>query len=265
MTFGQEWGTNEKGHFVIPRDTAKRKLLFPEGVMEHPAKMQLLLAEEVIRVYSRPGDLVLDPFGGTGTTGVAALSGRPTTLIELEPIYLPLLEEFKAKHLNLPLTIHSGDARQVMKKLPADSFQLVLTSPPYANLLVGREKTEFTGQLAKMKAQQREYGADKAGVLNFGRLNPFMFQMAMRSIYKEIYRVLKPGGYYVSVTKDQMRAGERQFYSVDIIRYCNESGLDFTGQWWKWAPPGGMLQNVMKSKGSEVVEDEDCIVFQKGK
>jgi len=40
---------------------------------DHEAKFPLRLAERVIRLYSDPGDTVLDPFMGSGTTAVAAL------------------------------------------------------------------------------------------------------------------------------------------------------------------------------------------------
>ena len=49
----------------------------------HGAIMPLLLAYDLIRTYSRPASLVLDCFGGTGTTGVAALmTGRQYLLFE---------------------------------------------------------------------------------------------------------------------------------------------------------------------------------------
>jgi site-specific DNA-methyltransferase (cytosine-N4-specific) len=50
----------------------------------HFATFPEALAEPCIRAGSAPGDLVLDPFGGAGTTGVVALRlGRRCTLIEL--------------------------------------------------------------------------------------------------------------------------------------------------------------------------------------
>lgn len=51
---------------------------------EHYAPMPQALAERCIRAGSRPGDTILDPFGGSGTTGRAALAlGRSAILIDL--------------------------------------------------------------------------------------------------------------------------------------------------------------------------------------
>lgn len=54
----------------------------------HPAKFPLELAEKVIKLYTEPGDLVLDPFLGSGTTAQAAKKlGRKYIGIELDPKY----------------------------------------------------------------------------------------------------------------------------------------------------------------------------------
>lgn len=55
----------------------------PASNKAHPAVFPEALAERVIRYYSFAGDLVLDPFAGTGTTGrVAAKLGRRFMLID---------------------------------------------------------------------------------------------------------------------------------------------------------------------------------------
>jgi len=50
------------------------------------------LVERAIRNSSRPGDVVMDPFGGSGTTLIAAhKSGRKARLIELDPKYVDVI------------------------------------------------------------------------------------------------------------------------------------------------------------------------------
>ena len=56
---------------------------------KHPTQKPLALLDRILRAASRPGDLVLDPFNGSGTTGIAAaLLGRRYIGIDLEDRYL---------------------------------------------------------------------------------------------------------------------------------------------------------------------------------
>jgi site-specific DNA-methyltransferase (adenine-specific) len=57
----------------------------------HPTQKPLALLERVITASSDPGDLVLDPFAGSGTTGVAAARlGRRFIGIDIDARYLEL-------------------------------------------------------------------------------------------------------------------------------------------------------------------------------
>lgn len=57
----------------------------------HPAAKPVELMRYLIRQTTDPGDLILDPFAGSGTTGVAAaLEGRRCLLVEKEPTYAAL-------------------------------------------------------------------------------------------------------------------------------------------------------------------------------
>jgi modification methylase len=59
---------------------------------DHPAPYPLEIPRRLIRMFSFAGDTVLDPFGGTGTTGLAALEmGRNSVLVEIEPKYIDLI------------------------------------------------------------------------------------------------------------------------------------------------------------------------------
>ena len=51
------------------------------------------LAERCIKAGTKPGDTVLDPFGGAGTTGLVALrQGRRAVMCELNPAYADIAE-----------------------------------------------------------------------------------------------------------------------------------------------------------------------------
>lgn len=55
---------------------------------DHPTVKPVTLVADAIRDATKPGDLVLDPFGGSGTTLIAAeLTKRRAALIEIEPKY----------------------------------------------------------------------------------------------------------------------------------------------------------------------------------
>ncbi len=75
----------------------------------HPTMKPVELVERAIRNSSRPGDLVLDPFGGSGTTLIAAeKSGRIARLIELDPKYVDVIvrrwEQFTGQTATRELT-----------------------------------------------------------------------------------------------------------------------------------------------------------------
>ncbi len=58
---------------------------------KHPAPFPVEFAERLVRMFSFVGDVVLDPFMGTGTTNLACAAwGRNSIGIELDPIYMDI-------------------------------------------------------------------------------------------------------------------------------------------------------------------------------
>ncbi|MEQ8770855.1 MAG: site-specific DNA-methyltransferase [Phycisphaerales bacterium] len=71
-----------------PTDTWWHTIVSPTGHEKtgYPTQKPLGVVERIVRVHSNPGDRVLDPFAGSGTTGAAAVAlGRSATLIDSSP------------------------------------------------------------------------------------------------------------------------------------------------------------------------------------
>jgi DNA modification methylase len=76
--------------FDFPRVTGNSK----QRCDWHPTQLHEELVERALRLTTKEGDTVLDPFGGTGTTlRVCKKIGRDCTLIELDPGYCAKLRE----------------------------------------------------------------------------------------------------------------------------------------------------------------------------
>ena len=59
---------------------------------EHPCQIPLKVMHRIIKITE--GDTILDPFGGSGTTGQVAIElARKAVLIELNPQYVSLIEK----------------------------------------------------------------------------------------------------------------------------------------------------------------------------
>jgi DNA modification methylase len=67
---------------------------FGPNPSRHPARFPLALPSFFINLMTTPGQLVFDPFAGTGTTGLAAEQlGRRWLLAELDEEYAHALED----------------------------------------------------------------------------------------------------------------------------------------------------------------------------
>jgi len=104
------WPEGVKRHWCGDRDqgdvwTIQR----PSKNDLHPTMKPVALVERAIRNSSRKGDLVFDPFGGSGTTLIAAeKTGRHASLIELDPKYVDVIvrrwQEFTGQEAQLSKT-----------------------------------------------------------------------------------------------------------------------------------------------------------------
>ncbi|HEY6185407.1 MAG TPA: site-specific DNA-methyltransferase, partial [Terriglobales bacterium] len=105
----------------------------------HPAVFPISLATRVIALFTHQGELVVDPFAGSGTTLVAARDlHRNAYGVELQPRYVRLAMQRlaqTAEALGCRQLAVCADARKMAPSLKEGTVSLILTSPPYANLL----------------------------------------------------------------------------------------------------------------------------------
>jgi modification methylase len=121
----------------------------------HSALMPESLAERCIRLYSFVGDIVLDPFAGSGTTlRVAKKLNRKYIGYEVMKSYADIIEKKVAKgvcvdvkrdtkktavekkkvnaiNIKLINQVFTGDYSKLLSKIPENSVDLVCVDPPY--------------------------------------------------------------------------------------------------------------------------------------
>lgn len=77
-------GKQMKTVWTFPAPSKREKLMG-----KHPTQKPISLIKLCVRASTNPGDLVLDPFMGSGTTGVASVSaGRRFVGVDLDPTYI---------------------------------------------------------------------------------------------------------------------------------------------------------------------------------
>jgi len=83
-------GKNPTDVWEFPKVTSGAQRASPERTA-HPAQFPVAVIDRIVRACSNPGDVVLDPFMGSGTTAEVALgAGRFVLGFELEPKYIDI-------------------------------------------------------------------------------------------------------------------------------------------------------------------------------
>ena len=151
---------------------------------------------QCIRRFSRVGDLVLDPFLGSGTTLVeCARLGRRGVGVELNPTVLELargrvhgaLAEVGAPGPGALHRLVLGDARDLSEHLGDSSVDLAVAHPPYHGII--------------------KYSDGLPGDLSCAANYP-AFLRSLDQCFAEVLRVLKPGRHFCVLLGDAWADGE---------------------------------------------------------
>lgn len=178
--------------------------------LKHGATYPKLLSDRLIKMYSKEGDLIFDPFLGTGTTLISAKSlNRRGIGIELNKEFY----EYAKKHLeessNLfdfssEIKIYNDDCRNMDKYLEDESVQLTVTSPPYADFIHKSVKDrEKTHKKSKIKLENNSVVKPYSDLENdFGNLPYDKFLDEIEKVLELLYKKTKKNGYSAWVVKD---------------------------------------------------------------
>ncbi|MFD2415347.1 TRM11 family SAM-dependent methyltransferase [Amycolatopsis pigmentata] len=166
----------------------------------HPAKMLPAVAAHAIAHYTEPGDLVLDPMCGIGTTLVEAVHlGRRAVGIEYEPHWVEVsranLALAREHGIENAVRVFHGDARQLATLLLPEyvgQVALVVTSPPYGPSTHGRVAVAPGEGVQKY---HHRYGntLDRGNLANIGH---HRLLAGFTRILAGCVPFLRPGGYF---------------------------------------------------------------------
>lgn len=178
------------------------------GSSDHPGKMLPAIARAAVLAYSQPGDLVLDPMCGIGTTLIEAVHlGRDAVGVEYEPEWAALAEANLALASSQGATgageVVCGDAHHLGGLVdPAlrGLVALVVTSPPYGPSVHGQVRAG-KGRVAK---DHFRYSRDPANLAHrsFDELLD-----GFTAILRACREVLRPGGFVAVTARPWRRAG----------------------------------------------------------
>lgn len=192
----------------------------PHSVRGHPGKMLPVIARRLIEDYTRPGDWILDPMSGIGTTGVEAIHLKRNYVgIELETQFVAWQEENLARARESGATgrfaVFQGDATlfgessvDTRTNTEEGPIAAIITSPPYGDRLGrwhrhGGLAIEQILRFGRISAAQLEPGIYGTGRENIGNLKGEAYTTAMQMVYAGCFDVLKPGGILAVVVQPE--------------------------------------------------------------
>ncbi|MDG4755797.1 DNA methyltransferase [Micromonospora sp. WMMD718] len=179
--------------------------------VQHPARMLPAIAAHAVTAYTQPGDLVLDPMCGIGTTLVEAIhAGRDAIGVEYESRWSDVADA-NIKHAHTQgaagrAGVIRGDATRILSLVPgalAGQVALVVTSPPYGPTVHGLVRPGADG-VAKFDNAYND-GTDR-GNLAYRDLTGLADGFAQ--ILAGCHTLLKPGGVVVVTARPWRKHGE---------------------------------------------------------
>lgn len=196
----------------------------------HPATFPISLAKKVISLFTHKGELVLDPFVGSGTTLLAAQDlERNAVGFDINKKYCELsssrLAQTRLHSVSRQMTV-CEDARNIAKYLEPNTVRLVFTSPPYANLLNRprlNKSRRGKARLGKQYLRVEQYSQDPR---DLGTLPIDRYEEQISAIYADINPLLTENGHNVINVADMWWEGRRIPIHIHIKEAMERAGYE---------------------------------------
>lgn len=194
----------------------------------HPATFPISLAKKVIELFSHEGELVLDPFVGSGTTLVAAQELNRNALgFDLQSDYIRLCEQrlgannFFNQAQQLAI---QDDALNIPDYIAPETVKLIWTSPPYANLLNRKRKNKsMRDRKNEQLGRVEQYSQDPR---DLGTMPLDEYTAQMGDIFERLLPLLKPKGHCVINVPDMWWENERITIHIALVEELRRRGYE---------------------------------------
>ena len=155
-------GVQMRSDWVIPLCTGHERIKDANGDKAHPTQKPEALLHRLLVATTNPGDVVLDPFFGTGTTGaVAKMLGREFIGIEREEAYREAAEARIARVRKFDReALEISASKRAEPRVP---FGQVVER---GMLRPGEELFNMRGQIAKVRADGTLIGGETRGSIH---------------------------------------------------------------------------------------------------
>jgi DNA modification methylase len=221
---GKEWVVSQLGVWRFSyegRDVRNKSI--------HPATFPIALAKKVIQLFSHEGELILDPFVGSGTSLVAANDlNRNAVGFDLNSQYVEYCKERMTTNSNPTAStkqlVVNDDARNISSYVEDESLSLIWTSPPYANMLnrVRSNKSRRDRKNDQLgKIEQYSQDARDLGILDIDT-----YAIAMGDIFESLLPLLRYKGHCVINVPDMWWENQRITIHVALIDELRRRGYE---------------------------------------
>lgn len=196
----------------------------------HPATYPLALAKKCIELFSHTGELVIDPFVGSGTTLVAAQDiGRNAVGFDLNEKYVELCKNRLDGSLNLfnsKQVAICDDAINIDKYIAPGTISLLLTSPPYANLLNRERKNKSRCGSERFNEQYMKVEQYSQNERDLGTMPIEKYGTEIAQIYEKLLPLLKPKGHCIINVPDMWWENKRITIHIEVVNALRSVGYE---------------------------------------